>query len=156
MATFKHRTDNREEILLGGKDPDRGTIGLPPNRGGRAQIDPSGRSKYLADMQDRNPRYDEFQNESRTFEQVAPLSQDKINRAASTEFPNFMDPGDNEAAINFLQRYKEGVYNGLISEDDRVGPDKIGYISTQPAMTGSNASNPNTAGTFPGASGVNI
>ena len=153
MATFKHRTNNREEIFLTGKDPDRGTLGLRP----QASIDPAGTDKYLADMQDRNPRYQEFQDESFTFDdELAGLSQEKINRSASTEFPNFVDENDNISAINFLQRYKDGVQRGLISEDDRVGPDKIAFIATQPAMMGSNASNPNTAGTFPGASGVKI
>ena len=148
MATFKRRTDNREENYLQGRAPYSGLLG----RAG--QVNPL--DKFAADMQDRNPGYEEFQNDSQTFRDIAPLSQEKFNRAASTSMPAFRDDADNAHAINFLNNYQMSVQKGLISEDDRVGPDKIAFIATQPAMMGSNASNPNTAGTFPGASGVKI
>ena len=150
MATFRNRTGNREEIFLEGKDPYSGTLGLPP----RAGINPL--DKFAADMQVHNPIYQAFQDESRTFPEIAPLSQQKIDRAASTVMPNFRDDVDNVSALNFLDRYQQGVQKGLISKEDSVGPDKIAYIANQPAMMGSNDSNPSTAGKFPGASGVKV
>ena len=147
MATFRNRTGNREEIFLEGKDPYSGTLGLPP----RAGINPL--DKFAADMQDRNPGYEEFQIGSRTFPEIAPLSQQKIDRAASTVMPNFRDDVDNVSALNFLKEYQR---SNLIDPADSVGPDKIAYIANQPAMMGSNDSNPSTAGKFPGASGVKV
>ena len=148
MATFKRRTDNREENYLQGKAPYSGTLGRT------GQINPL--DKFAADMQDRNPGYEEFQSDSRTFDQVAPLSQAKFERAASTPMPAFRDDVDNAHAIAFLNKYQQSVQRGLISEEDRVGPDKMSYIATQPANMASNESSPETAGKFPGASGVKI
>ena len=148
MATFKRRTDNREENYLQGKAPYSGTLGRT------GQINPL--DKFAADMQDRNPGYEEFQTDGRTFQEIAPLSQAKFDRAASTSMPAFRDDVDNAHAINFLNNYQLSVQKGLISEDDRVGPDKIANIATQPATMASNESSPNTAGKFPGASGVKI
>ena len=70
--------------------------------------------------------------------------------------PAFRDDADNAHAINFLNNYQMSVQKGLISEDDRVGPDKIANIATQPATMASNESSPETVGKFPGASGVKI
>ena len=71
MATFKRRTDNREENYLQGKAPYSGTLGRT------GQINPL--DKFAADMQDRNPGYEEFQSDSRTFGQVAPLFRQSSN-----------------------------------------------------------------------------
>ena len=111
MATFKRRTDNREENYLQGRAPYSGLLG----RAG--QVNPL--DKFAADMQDRNPGYEEFQNDSQTFRDIAPLSQEKFNRAASTAMPAFLDDADNAHAINFLNNYQMSVQKGLISEDDR-------------------------------------
>ena len=67
MATFKRRTDNREENYLQGRAPYSGLLG----RAG--QVNPL--DKFAADMQDRNPGYEEFQTDSQTFRDIAPLSQ---------------------------------------------------------------------------------
>ena len=147
MATFKRRTDNREENYLQEKPLIQGLWGE------------LGRStRWTSLLQTCRIVIQGMKSFKLTgdFWSIAPLSQAKFDRAASTSMPAFRDDVDNAHAINFLNNYQQSVQKGLISEDDRVGPDKMSYIATQPANMASNDSSPETAGKFPGASGVKI
>ena len=115
MATFKRRTDNREENYLQGRAPYSGLLG----RAGQVNpLDKFGRRICKIAI----PAMKSFQTDSQTFRDIAPLSQEKFNRAASTAMPAFRDDADNAHAINFLNNYQMSIQKGLISEDDRVGP----------------------------------
>ena len=148
MVTFSKRTTHRDEKFLSGDKPFSGDLG--PNRTLDA-FDPQ-----VAARKRNNPDHESFNREARTFREIAPLAQMKIDDAARTPAPAFRDERDNIDAVNFLTSYLEGVNRGLIPEEDRVGPDKLNYISSQPATCGSNERSPDTAGKFPGADGVKV
>jgi hypothetical protein len=48
------------------------------------------------------------------------------------------------------------VARGLISEEDRVGADKLSILASQPASAGSSEKNPGTVNQFPGQGGIQI
>ena len=77
----------------------------------------------------------------------------KISTAAAAHFAN---EGDNSFARDFLMKYSEGVQRGFVAAEEAVGPDRLARIASQPATAASNESSPETAGKFPGASGVNV
>jgi len=148
MVTFNRRTNTSDEKFLSGDKVHKGTLG--PNR------ERDGFDAFQAKLRSENPRYEDFYSGSRTFNDVANMSQMKIDQAASSSEPTFANDGDNSFARDFLAKYSQGVQRGFVAEEDAVGPDRLARIASQPATAASNESSPETAGKFPGASGVNV
>ena len=148
MVSFNRRTNTSDEKFLSGDTPYKGTLG--PNR------DTDTFDAFASRLRKENPRYDDFYSGSRTFNDVAAMSQAKIDQAASSPEPTFANPGDNSFAKDFLAKYSVGVQRGFVGEDEAVGPQTVARIASQPATAASNESSPETAGKFPGASGVNV
>lgn len=142
----KDYTSPFDQAWRSGSYPDAGTLG--PNAAVEFK-------NTFASKLDKNPDYKGFYD-SGFFQDTADQSQIKINKAAKTDKPNFKNPADNGLAQGFLDRYLQGVERGLISEEDRVGPDKLSYISSQDATAGSSERSPQTASKFPGESGTQI
>ena len=128
-----------------GKSPYSGTLG--PNRTADAIRDP-----FAADAK-KNPDFANFYN--RTFSEVAPQSQAKIDAAAQSDQPNFTNPGDQSFAKSFAKLYAQGVSRGLVEEDRAVRPDNLARLTTESATEGSSSKDPNTAGKFP-SQGVGV
>ena len=146
MVTSNRRTSNREEIFSTGKSAYEGTLG--PNKSADRL------SRFAGDLKRTNPRQPTFDSDGRTFPAIAPQSQQKIDDLAFTSVPTFANPGDNSFAQIFLDAYRDGVNRGLIN--DEVGPQNLSTIMSQDAYAASMERSPNTAGKFPGASGVNV
>jgi hypothetical protein len=128
-----------DKFFRTGESPYSGTLG--PNRTSDPIRDP-----WTAEVK-KNPDYGTFYN--RTFDQVAPQSQAKIDAAAQTDEPNFANPGDQSFAKDFAKRYAEAISRGLVEEDRAVTRGGLARISTEYANYGSNEKDPNTAGKFP-------
>lgn len=128
------------KFFRAGESPYSGTLG--PNRTADTIRDP-----WAAEVKD-NPDYANFYA-NRTFDQVAPQSQAKIDAASQTDEPNFENPGDQSFAKDFAKKYAEAIYRGLVEEDRAVTRGGLARISTQYANSGSNEKDPNTAGKFP-------
>jgi hypothetical protein len=148
MATFNRRTNTRDEEFLGGKSPYEGTLG--PNKS--ADIF----SRYAGGLKKTNPRQASFDSDSRTFSDVAPASQQKIDDLRFSAAPSFGNEGDNSFAQSFLDKYRDGVVRGFIAPEDEVRPENLDRIISQDAYAASMERSPNTAGKFPGANGVNV
>jgi len=148
MATQNRRTNTRDETFLSGKSPDEGTLG--PNKS--ADIF----SRYAGGLKKTNPRQATFDSDSRTFSDVAPASQQKIDDLRFSESPSFGNDGDNSFAQSFLNKYRDGVVRGFIAPEDEVRPENLDRIISQDAYAASMERSPNTAGKFPGADGVKI
>ena len=100
-----------------------------------------------------SPDYATFYN--RTFSEVAPQSQAKIDAAAASDQPNFSNPGDQSFATQFAKNYAAGVSRGLIEEDRAITKDGLARLSSEFATQGSNQKDPNVAGKFP-SQGVSV
>lgn len=148
MVSFNRRTNIRDEKFLSGDSPYKGTLG--PNR------DPDAYDAFTAKLRKENPSYDEFYSGSRTFNDVTALSQQKIDAAASGAGPGFPNPGDNSFAADFLAKYAEGVQRGFVDPEEAVTSESLARMASQPATAASNERSQNTAGRFPGASGVKV
>ena len=88
---------------------------------------------------------------------VAAASQGKINAAASTDFPAFSNPADNQFAWDFLVKYSGpggAIERGLVEPDRAVTKEMLARLTTQPATFGNSQKDPNTASKFPGQSGI--
>jgi hypothetical protein len=131
-----------------GKSPYSGTLG--PNRTAADFTD-----AFVAKLRD-NPDYNSFYTGSNFTQDVANQAQQKIDYSAQTYTPTFSNPNDNPFANDFLSKYTEGVARGLISEEDRVGPDKLAMLASQPATAGSSQKSPNTVAKFPGEGGIQV
>lgn len=142
----KDYTSPFDQAYRRGASPDAKTLG--PNAAADFK------NSFANKLKD-NPDYKGFYNEG-FFSDTAKQSQAKIDNSAQTDQPNFADPSDNSLAKGFLDLYRQGVERGLISEEDRVGPDKLSYISSQPATAGSSERSPQTASKFPGDSGTQV
>lgn len=142
----KNYTSPSDQAWREGKSPDAKTLG--PN----AAIE---FKNAFANRVNKNPDYKNFYSNGFGNETVE-QAQQKIDIAAQSSTPQFSAPEYNSLAKGFLDRYQEGVSRGLISEEDRVGPDKLSYISSQPATAGSSERSPQTANKFPGDSGTQI
>ena len=148
MATFKRRTDNREENYLQGKAPIQGLWGG------------LGRSTRWTSLLQTCKIVIQGM---KSFSQIAGLLirlphflRQNWNVQLVLRCRRFVMMWTMPTRLPFLNNYQQSVQRGLISEEDRVGPDKMSYIATQPATMASNESSPETAGKFPGASGVKI
>lgn len=149
------------------RGPYSGTLG--PNK---TPIDVM-RDQWLADMRD-NPDYKNFYSGARTFAEVAPFSQQKIDESMNKWYADFENPGDNAFAQNFLEHYSEGFTTknrnntaeakGLLGTnigDDGitnlnvVSPENLGQIATADAASASAINDSNVAGKFP-SQGVEI
>jgi hypothetical protein len=128
-----------------GTSPYAGTLG--PNRTADAV-----KNSFAADVK-RNPDYANFYN--RTFADVAPQSQARIDSAAGTNDPNFSNPGDQSFAKQFAQNYAQGVTRGLIEEDRAVTKDRLARLTTEAATASSSEKDPNTANKYP-SQGVGV
>ena len=148
MATFNRRTNTRDETFLSGKSPDEGTFG--PNKSADIY------SRYAGGLKKTNPRQATFDSDSRTFSDVAPASQQKIDDLRFSAAPSFGNEGDNSFAQAFLDKYRDGVVRGFIALEDEVRPENLDRIISQDAYAASMERSPNTAGKFPGADGVKI
>ena len=148
MATFNRRTNTRDEEFLGGKSPYEGTLG--PNKSADTY------SGFAGGLKKTNPRQATFDSDSRTFSDVAPASQQKIDNLRFSESPSFVNEGDNSFAQAFLEKYRNGVVRGFIAPEDEVRPENLDRIISQDAYAASMERSPNTAGKFPGANGVNV
>ena len=96
-----------------------------------------------------NPDRDRFYSDSQFPFDVAEQSQQKINAAAASDQPSFADPRDNDRAVQFLNNYRIAAERGLIEQDRMVSKESLGPLTTQPAKTGQNETDPNTVGKFP-------
>ena len=76
MVTFNRRTNTSDEKFLSGDKVHKGTLG--PNR------ERDGFDAFQAKLRSENPRYEDFYSGSRTFNEVANMSQMKIDQAASS------------------------------------------------------------------------
>lgn len=148
MVSFNRRTNTTDEKFLSGEGAYKGTLG--PNR------DTDTFDAFSSRLRKENPRYEDFYSGSRTFNDVAAMSQKKIDTAASGAGPMFSNPGDNSFAADFLAKYAEGVQRGFVAPEEAVTSEALGRMVSQPAAAASNESSPNTAGKFPGASGAKI
>lgn len=144
----KSKSSPQDQTWREGKSPYSGTLG--PNRTASDFTD-----AFVAKLRD-NPDYEGFYGGSNFNQETAQLSQQKIDQAAASREPAFDNPADNPFAKDFLAKYSEGVARGLISEEDRVGEDKLSILASQPATAGSSEKNPNTANQFPGQGGIQV
>jgi len=144
----KSSSSPQDQAWREGKSPYSGTLG--PNRTAYDFTD-----AFVAKLKD-NPGYENFYGNSNFNQETAQKSQQKINRSATTQEPAFSNPNDNPFAKDFLFKYSEGVARGLISEEDRVGADKLSILASQPASAGSSERNPGTVNQFPGQGGIQI
>ena len=117
MVTFNRRTNKRDEEFLGGKSPYEGTLG--PNKS--ADIF----SRYAGGLKKTNPRQATFDSDSRTFSDVAPASQQKIDDLRFSAAPSFGNEGDNSFAQSFLEKYRDGVVRGFIAPEDEIRPENL-------------------------------
>lgn len=113
-------------------------------------------SRYAGALKKTNPRQATFDSDSRTFSDVAPASQQKIDDLRFSAAPSFGNEGDNSFAQSFLEKYRDGVVRGFIAPEDEVRPENLDRIISQDAYAASMERSPNTAGKFPGADGVKI
>ena len=113
-------------------------------------------SAYAGQLRKTNPRQPTFDSDSRTFPDVAPASQQKIDDLRFTDVPSFGNPGDNSFAQTFLEKYRDGVVRGFIAPEDEIRPENLDRIISQDAYAASMERSPNTAGKFPGADGVKV
>ena len=148
MVTFNRRTDRRDEKFLSGDSAYEGTLG--PNKSAELT------SKYAGQLRKTNPRQPTFDSDSRTFPNIAPASQQKIDDLRFTDVPSFGNPGDNSFAQTFLEKYRDGVVRGFIAPEDEIRPENLDRIISQDAYAASMERSPNTAGKFPGANGVSV
>ncbi len=148
MVTFNRRTDRRDEKFLSGDSAYEGTLG--PNKSAELT------SKYAGQLRKTNPRQPTFDSDSRTFPDIAPASQQKIDDLRFTDVPSFGNPGDNSFAQTFLEKYRDGVVRGFIAPEDEIRPENLDRIISQDAYAASMERSPNTAGKFPGANGVSV
>lgn len=144
----KSSSSPQDQTWREGKSPYSGTLG--PNRAAADFTD-----AFVSKLKD-NPGYENFYGGSNFNQETAQKSQQKINQSATTQEPAFLNPDDNPFAKDFLSKYSEGVTRGLISEEDRVGPDKLSILAAQPATAGSSEKNPGTTNQFPGQGGIQI
>jgi hypothetical protein len=99
-----------------------------------------------------NPDSKTFWNSSVFGSDVAGASQDKINRAGSTDYPAFTDPRDNTFAWDFLNKYSGpggAIERGLVEPERAVTKEGLARLMTQPAALGSTQKDPNTVNKFP-------
>lgn len=149
LPTFsKSISSPQDQTWREGKSPYSGTLG-------RNRTTSEFTDSFVAKLKD-NPDYEGFYGNSSFNQETAQQSQQKINLASRTQEPVFSNPADNPFAKDFLAKYSEGVSKGLISEEDRVGPDKLSILVSQPATAGSSEKNPGTANQFPGQGGVQV
>lgn len=144
----KSDSSPKDQTWREGKSPYSGTLG--PNRTTADFTD-----SFVAKLKD-NPDYENFYGGSSFNQETANASQQKINQSATSSDPLFSNPADNPFAKDFLSKYSQGVQRGLISEEDRVGADKLSILASQPATAGSSEKSPNTVNQFPGQGGIQI
>lgn len=147
-AFSKSSTSPADQAQREGKSPYSGTLG--PNR---AAVDFT--NAFVSKLRD-NPDYNNFYTGSNFTQDTANLAQQKIDTSAQSFAPAFANPADNPFANDFLAKYTQGVERGLISEEDRVGPDKLSILVSQPATLGSSQKSPNTVSRFPGEGGIQV
>lgn len=140
----KSNSSPADQAWREGKSPYSGTLG--PNR--ETTFTDAFASKLID-----HPDYETFYSGNKFSQETAKKSQQKINLAASTKEPTFSNPADNLPAKNFLSKY---LTSAIISEEDRVRPDKLSILVSQPATAGSSEKNPGTANQFPGQGGVQV
>lgn len=144
----KSNTSPTDQAWREGKSPYSGTLG--PNRTATDFT-----NAFVSRLKD-NPDYNDFYTGSNFTQDTANLAQQKIDMSSQSFNPVFANPADNPFANDFLAKYTQGVSRGLISEEDRVGPDKLAMLASQPATAGSSQRSPNTVSKFPGEEGIQV
>lgn len=147
-AFSKSNTSPAEQVWQEGKSPYSGTLG--PNRTATDFT-----NAFVSRLKD-NPDYNDFYTGSNFTQDTANLAQQKIDMSSQSFNPVFSNPADNPFASDFLAKYTQGVARGLISEEDRVGPDKLAMLASQPATAGISQKSPNTVDRFPGETGIQV
>jgi len=143
---FSKNFTQADEVFRSGKGPYSGTLG--PNRTADAL-----RDGFVADLK-KNPGYANFYS-NRTFADIAPQSQAKIDAASKTDEPSFDNPGDQSFASAFLKNYQQGISRGLVESDKAITSGRLASISTQAAAAASMEKDPNTLGKSP-SQGVSL
>lgn len=135
-----------DKVAFQGKTPANKTTG--PNTTGALQ-DP------WRGTLDHNPLNDDFYQSAYTFQSQVPEVQERLE-GLQFEYTNAFEPGNNEFARNFLDKYTaaRGGFDsaedkGLIEGDRIVRPENLAQLSAQPATGGSAIQDPNVAGKFP-------
>ena len=135
-----------DKVAFQGKNPANRTTG--PNTAGELQ-DP------WRGTLDNNPLNDDFYQSAYTFQSQVPEVQERLE-GLQFEYTNAFEPGNNEFARNFLDKYTaaRGGFDsaedkGLIEGDRIVRPENLAQLSAQPATGGSAIQDPNVAGKFP-------
>ena len=131
---------------------DVGTLGPNP----RASQDPQAFKNAFVNRIRFNPDSKSFYSSNVFAQETAARSQGKIDAAASTDQPNFINPGDNQLAQDFVSKYSQAVSRGLIEEDRAVTKDGLAKLVSEPATAGSSERDPNTANKFPGEGGTQV
>ena len=137
---FSKNFTQADEVFRSGKGPYSGTLG--PNRTADAL-----RDGFVADLK-KNPGYANFYS-NRTFADIAPQSQAKIDAASKTDEPSFDNPGDQSFASAFLKNYQQGISRGLVAPKEAITSDRLANISSEAAAAASMEKDPNTLGKFP-------
>jgi hypothetical protein len=79
-----------------------------------------------------------------------------IDSKVASNAPTFKEPLNNSLAVDFFQKYVDGVAKGLVEPERAIYSGSLARLATQPANFGSSERDPNTANKFPGASGTQI
>lgn len=146
LPPFSDRsTSPADQAWRTGTSPYSGTLG--PNRTADTI-----KNTFASKAKD-NPDYANFY--SRTFSEIAPQSQAKLDAAAATDAPNFSNPGDQSFAVQFAKDYAAGVQRGLIEEDRAITRGGLARLTTEFATQGSTQKDPNTANKFP-SQGISV
>ena len=103
-----------------------------------------------------NPRYEDFSAGSRTFNEVANMSQEDRSGCIKLRCLHFAMMVIIAHALDFLKNIVKAFRRGLISRRGWVGPDRLSYIATQPATWLLTKVALRLLVSFPGASGVNV
>jgi len=151
----KDYSDPAEQAWRQGKSPYAGTLGPNP----QSSTDPESFKNSFVDRIKSNPDSKGFYTNNVFARDTATLSQGKIDAAASTDRPNFVSPGDNNLAWDFLQKYSGpggAIERGLVEADRAVTKEGLARLVSQPATAGSSERDPNTANKFPGEGGTRI
>jgi hypothetical protein len=148
----KDYSNPNEQAWRQGKSPYAGTLGPNPQFTG----DPTSFKNDFINRIRFNPDSKGFYTNNVFSQDTAQRSQDKINSAAGTDQPSFLNPEDNRIAQDFVSKYSQAVSRGLVEEDRAITKGGLARLVSQPATAGSSERDPNTANKFPGEGGTQV
>ena len=135
-----------------GAQADAGVLGPNP----RSAQDPQSFKNAFVNKIRFNPDSKNFYTSNVFSQEIADKSQGKIDTAAGTDQPGFVNPGDNQLAKDFISKYSQGVSRGLIEEDRAITKGGLARLASESATAGSSERDPNTANKFPGEGGTQV